>query len=116
MNNFVNITSDRITGDLVTATAVSMSCASRGVLSLQGIRLSGGGDLGLQGFATKAQAMQTIVMQDKPVGGWHSAVTYVATDVRADEAGANPASLRAARLRNFHLATVIRSRHRSRLG
>ncbi|MGX1807610.1 hypothetical protein ACWIGI_17980 [Nocardia sp. NPDC055321] len=116
MNNYVNTLSVRITGDLVATSAVCVASASRGVLGMQqGIRVSGGGDLGLKGFATKAQAMQTIVDQDKPEAGWHSAVAYAATGVFADEAGANPASLRAARLRNTHRANVIRSRHRSRL-
>ncbi|MFE6859810.1 hypothetical protein [Nocardia sp. NPDC057668] len=117
MNNNVNTMSFRIGGDLAMASAVSVVSASQGILADQGIHLSSGSDLGLQGFATKAQAMKTIVDQDKPEAGWqHPGAAYVATGVIADETGESPANLRAARRRNTHPANVIRSRHRSRLG
>ncbi|MCU1641554.1 MAG: hypothetical protein JWN03_1829 [Nocardia sp.] len=118
MNSIVNITATGSTGYLATTPVVSVMSASRGILAVQGIRLSGrSGDLGLQGFATKTQAAQTIVMkQDKPSGGWHPVVAAAAPGMHAVESGINPANLRPARLRDIHLATVIRSRHRSRLG
>lgn len=118
MNGIVNITATGSTGYLVTTPVVSVLSASRGILAMQGIRLSGrNGDLGLQGFATETQAAQTIVMkQDKPSGGWHPVVAAAAPGTHAVESGINPADLRAARLRDIHPATVIRSRHRSRLG
>ncbi|MBL1076352.1 hypothetical protein JK358_18295 [Nocardia sp. 2] len=110
-------------GDLAFTPALSMLSASRGILATQGIRVSSQSercsDLGVQVFATKAQAPKHIVIQqDKPKGGWHPAVAYAATGtVAVDmEAGINPAAVLAARLRpTTHPATVIRSRHRSRL-
>ncbi|MEV6069337.1 hypothetical protein AB0L82_22565 [Nocardia sp. NPDC052001] len=120
MNGIVNTASVRtMSGDLATVSTVSVMSASRGILATQGIRLSGFvGDLGLQGFATKTQAAEQIVMkQDKPEGSWHQAVAYAATDAFAAEAGVDPVHLlpAASRPRNIHLATVNRSRHRSRL-
>ncbi|QLY33009.1 hypothetical protein [Nocardia huaxiensis] len=127
----VNITSFDRNGNFAAAGAVAFTpalcnqsalSASRGILAMQGIRLSShserGSDLGLQVFATKAQAPKHIVKQDKPMGGWHPAVAYAATGtVAVDiEAGITLADVLAARLRpTTHPATVIRSRHRSRL-
>ncbi|WP_330185401.1 hypothetical protein OHB26_18580 [Nocardia sp. NBC_01503] len=121
MNDFMNTNSSvrTMSGDLATVAGGAAMSVSRGILATQGIRLSSiVGDLGLQGFATKTQAAEQIVMkQDKPEGSWHPAVTYVATDAFAAEAGVNPVHLlpAARRPRNIHLATVIMSRHRSRL-
>ncbi|MEV6770350.1 hypothetical protein AB0N05_17190 [Nocardia sp. NPDC051030] len=120
MSNAVNISITGSTGDLATASAVNVMSASRGILAAmqQGIRLSRvERDLVLMGFATKSQATEQIVIkQDKPNGGWHPVFAYAATDAFAVETGHNPAELRAARLRPTHPpATVISSRHRSRL-
>ncbi|WP_067817701.1 hypothetical protein [Nocardia inohanensis] len=105
--------------DVNSAFATSVDSASGRILSLQGIRLSRvSGDLGLQNFASKVQADQAIVItkQDKPMGGWQPAFAYASTGaVVAEEAGAfEPAHLLAARPRT-NSATVIKSRHRSRL-
>ncbi|GAB4588381.1 hypothetical protein [Nocardia sp. IFM 10818] len=100
--------------------------ASRGnSFAQQGIRLSSGGDLGLQVFAStvfqifasKVQAPMSniVIKQDKPMEAWHPAAAYGATGRFAVETGTNPVDLLAARLRHTHLATVNRSRHRSRL-
>ncbi|MFJ4652139.1 hypothetical protein ACIP5Y_12820 [Nocardia sp. NPDC088792] len=117
MNNILNVNATGMhAGDLAMASVVSVISASRGILA-QGIRVSSGSDLGLQGFATKAQAVEQIVIkQDKPMGAWHPAAVYAATGAVVIEAGVNPADTQAFRLRpNTHPATVIRSRHRSRL-
>ncbi|WP_067572447.1 hypothetical protein [Nocardia acidivorans] len=120
MNDFMNTNSSvrTMSGDLATVAGVAVMSVSRGILATQGIRLSGFvGDLGLQGFATKTQAAEQIVMkQDKPEGSWHQAATYVAAAFAA-ETGVDPVHLLSAarRPRNIHLATVIKSRHRSRL-
>ncbi|WP_067687726.1 hypothetical protein [Nocardia jejuensis] len=118
MNGIANIIATGGTGTSMTADAVFVMSASQRVLAMQGIRVSSQiSDLGLQGFATKAQAASHIVIeQDKPVGGWHPAVAYAATEVFAVETGDNPADLRPVnRHRTTHPATVnTRSRHRSR--
>ncbi|MFI1915964.1 hypothetical protein [Nocardia sp. NPDC020380] len=118
MNNILNVNATGMhAGDLAMASVVSVMSASRGILA-QGIRLSSGSaDFALQGFATKAQADEQIVIkQDKPMGAWHPAAVYAATGAVVIEAGVNPADTQAFRLRpNTHPATVIRSRHRSRL-
>lgn len=96
-----------------------------GVLASQGIRLLSStsgldyrGDLGLQVFASKAQAVRQIVIkQDKPMGGWQPVVAYAATEAMSavETSGIAPTHLPTLRPRNTDPATVIRSRHRSRL-
>ncbi|MVU81151.1 hypothetical protein GPX89_28385 [Nocardia sp. ET3-3] len=116
MNGIVNITATSFSaGSFATSTVAS---ASRGILASQGIRMSGvNGDLGLQVFASKAQADQTIVIkQDKPKGDWQLAADYAAAEAVAVMAGAErPVHLHAVRPNTTDPATVIRSRHRSRL-
>ncbi|MFC9997713.1 hypothetical protein [Nocardia sp. NPDC127526] len=118
----LNITSTASTHAIQSAVAMprvlSDVSASRGnSFAQQGIRLSSGGDLGLQVFASKAQAPMSniVIKQDKPMEAWHPAAAYGATGRFAVETGTNPVDLLAARLRHTHLATVNRSRHRSRL-
>ncbi|UGT45541.1 hypothetical protein LTV02_20060 [Nocardia yamanashiensis] len=108
--------------DVNSTSVMSVVSASRRILAasdsrIQGIRLSSlGGDLGLQVFASKVQGDKQIVMkQDKPMGGWQPSFAYASTGADVAEAGAfEPAHLLAARPRT-HSATVIKSRHRSRL-
>ncbi|GAB2508063.1 hypothetical protein ACFXHA_25290 [Nocardia sp. NPDC059240] len=119
MNNTVNsIVTGNIAGSFATSPVMSMASASRGILALQGIRMSGvSADLGLQVFASKAQADQQIVIkQDKPKGDWQSAAVYAAVEATAVLAGTErPVHLPAVRPHTTDPATVIRSRHRSRL-
>ncbi|APA96258.1 hypothetical protein [Nocardia seriolae] len=105
-------------GRCASAPVMSVASASRGILAFQGIRMSGvNGDLGLQVFASKAQADQQIVIkQDKPKGDWRPAAAYVAVENLALKAGLErPVHLTAVRPNTTDPATVIRSRHRSRL-
>ncbi|WP_067535088.1 hypothetical protein [Nocardia crassostreae] len=118
----LNITSTVSTHAIQSVVAMSRALcdmsASRGILaSQQGIRLSSGSDLGVQVFASKVQAPEhkIVIKQDEPMGAWHLADAYRAAGVSAAESGTNPADLLTVRLRNTHLATVNRSRHRSRL-
>ncbi|MFI6868836.1 hypothetical protein [Nocardia sp. NPDC050406] len=110
----------------------SVESASRGILAMQGIRLSsvsgsGSGIFGVFGtvgvhknFETDLYAPSHIVMQDKPKGDWQPTADQPTADFAIlgapAEAGLRPAHLlAAARTRTAHPATVIRSRHRSRL-
>lgn len=110
----------------------SMVSASRGILATQGIRVSGvsGSGFGTFGvfntvgvqknFETDLYVPSHIVMQDKPKGDWQPTGDQLIADFAvlgaAAEAGPRPVHLpTAARTRNAHPATVIRSRHRSRL-
>ncbi|MGQ4614366.1 hypothetical protein [Nocardia sp. R7R-8] len=91
--------------------------ASRGILALQGIGLSGIGAFGKSGTHVNCAAMQASIgteNQDKPSAGWHPTAVEAAIGVFADETGFEPADPRAARLRTAHPATVIRTRHRCR--
>ncbi|MEU2042207.1 hypothetical protein [Nocardia niwae] len=91
--------------------------ASRGILALQGIGLSGIGAFGTSGTQVNSVAMHTSIrteIQGKPSAGWHPAAAEAAVGVFADEVGFEPADPRAARLRTAHPATVIRTRHRCR--
>ncbi|WP_458690234.1 hypothetical protein [Nocardia tengchongensis] len=124
MNNNACIASTGISAGRVSMTSVmSVAPVSLGILASQGIRLSGmGGDLGLQVFASKAQADQQIVIkQDKPKGYWFPAATVVDNNAVAVETvtGATgserPVHLLAARPNTTDPASVNRSRHRSRL-
>ncbi|MFD6351489.1 hypothetical protein ACWCW7_15670 [Nocardia tengchongensis] len=124
MNNNACIASTGISAGRVSMTSVmSVAPVSLGILASQGIRLSGmGGDLGLQVFASKAQADQQIVIkQDKPKGYWFPAAAVVDNNAVAVETvtGATgserPVHLLAARPNTTDPASVNRSRHRSRL-
>ncbi|AYF72546.1 hypothetical protein D7D52_00080 [Nocardia yunnanensis] len=120
MNNTVNsIATGIIAGRFATAPVMSVASVSRGILAFQGIRMSGvNSDLGLQVFASKVQADRPIVIeQDKPKGDWQqSAAAYAAVETMADLAGTErPVHLPAVRPHTTDPATVIRSRHRSRL-
>ncbi|WP_040811711.1 hypothetical protein [Nocardia concava] len=119
MNGIVNsISTGSIAGRFACAPVMSLASASRGILALQGIRVSGvNADLGLQVFASKAQAdKQIVIMQDKPKGDWQPAAAYAAVEFVADPAGTErPVHLTAVRPNTTDPATVIRSRHRSRL-
>lgn len=91
--------------------------ASRGILALQGIGLSGIGAFGTCVSQANSAAMHTSVrtrIQGKPSAGWHPTAAEAAVGVFADEAGFEPADPRAARLRTAHPATVNRTRHRCR--
>ncbi|MEC3952392.1 hypothetical protein VMT65_05020 [Nocardia sp. CDC153] len=117
MNGILNLNATGVTaGSFATSTVMS---ASRGILAFQGIRMSGViGDLGLQVFASKAQADQQIVIkQDKPKGDWRPAAVYAAVETVAvpTDAIERPVHLHAVRPNTTDPATVIRSRHRSRL-
>ncbi|NNH69604.1 hypothetical protein HLB23_06945 [Nocardia uniformis] len=99
----------------------SVESASRGILAMRGIRLSSvrGSVVGVFGvhknFETDLYAPQHIVMQDKPKGDWQPTADSAIFGAVGDT-GLRPAHLpAAARTRNAHPATVIRSRHRSRL-
>ncbi|MEU7764275.1 hypothetical protein AB0B25_04030 [Nocardia sp. NPDC049190] len=110
MDNIMNVSAN---GVAVTAPMA----ASRGILALQGIGLSGSGAFGASGLQANYAAMHApirTVIQDKPSVGWHPAVARAAVGVVAAEAGFDPADLPAARLRTAHPATVIRTRHRCR--
>ncbi|MEV6095958.1 hypothetical protein [Nocardia sp. NPDC051981] len=119
MNNISSfVSTGSIAGRPATACVMSVASVSRGILAPKGIRMSGAnGDLGLQVFASKAQADQQIVIkQDKPKGDWHPAAVYAAVETLAVATGTErPVHLLAARPRTTDPATVIRSRHRSRL-
>ncbi|WP_405485316.1 hypothetical protein [Nocardia sp. NBC_00511] len=126
MNNIKNFAfTGNIAGASATGSVMSVLSASRGVLASQGIRLLSStsgldyrGDLGLQVFASKAQAVRQIVIkQDKPMGGWQPVVAYAATEAMSavETSGIAPTHLPTLRPRNTDPATVIRSRHRSRL-
>ncbi|MEV6324524.1 hypothetical protein AB0M45_25535 [Nocardia sp. NPDC051787] len=91
--------------------------ASRGILALQGIGLSGIGVCGMAGMKVNSAVMPASVcteIQDKPSAGWHPTAAEAAVGVFADEFGFEPADPRAARLRTAHPATVNRIRHRCR--
>ncbi|MEU2087943.1 hypothetical protein ACWEPH_05145 [Nocardia beijingensis] len=91
--------------------------ASRGILALQGIGLSGIGAFGTSGTQVNCAAMHASLrthIQDKPSVGWRPTAAEAAVGVFADEAGFEPAAPRAARLRTAHPATVNRTRHRCR--
>lgn len=99
------------------ASVVPAMSASRGILAMQGIDLSSATGCNVQPFGgTQAHIADVIVELDKPSGGWHQAFAGAIAGDLAAEAAYVAADLRAARLRNAHPATVIRSRHRSRLG
>ncbi|MGK8525381.1 hypothetical protein ACRS6B_29285 [Nocardia asteroides] len=91
--------------------------ASRGILALQGIGLSGIGAFGTFGTKVNCAAMRAshrTEIQGKPSAGWHPTAAEAAVGVFADAVGFEPADLRAARLRTAHPASVIRTRHRCR--
>ncbi|MGQ4599193.1 hypothetical protein [Nocardia sp. R6R-6] len=91
--------------------------ASRGILALQGIGLSGISARGVFGTKVNSTAMPSSVrthIQGKPSDGWHPTAAEAAVGVIADEFGFEPAIPRAARLRTAHPATVNRIRHRCR--
>ncbi|MTE12666.1 hypothetical protein [Nocardia aurantiaca] len=119
MNNISSfVSTGSIAGRFATARVTSVASVSRGILASKGIRMSGvNGDLGLQVFASKAQADQQIVIkQDKPKGGWHPAAVYAAVETLAAATGTErPVHLPTVRPNTTDPATVIRSRHRSRL-
>ncbi|WP_040781468.1 hypothetical protein [Nocardia pneumoniae] len=91
--------------------------ASRGILALQGIGLSGISACGMSGTKVNSTVMPASIrteIQDKPSAGWHPTAAEAAVGVFADEFGFEPADPRAARLRTAHPATVNRTRHRCR--
>lgn len=97
-----------IASTAVAATAIPSVPASRGFLALQGTGLSGVSILGVSGKAPK-YAIET----DKPERGWHLA--FADAFANANAADHQTDGMPAARLRRTDPATVIRSRHRSRL-
>ncbi|WP_280318453.1 hypothetical protein [Nocardia wallacei] len=103
MNEIVYIASTA-----VAATAIPSVPASRGVLALQGTGLSGVSILG-----ASAKASTHAIDTDKPERGWHLA--FADAFANAYAADHQAVGMPAARLRRTHPATVIRSRHRSRL-
>ncbi|BCK53699.1 hypothetical protein [Nocardia wallacei] len=109
MNEIVYIASTA-----VAATAIPSVPASRGVLALQGTGLSGVSILG-----ASAKASTHAIDTDKPERGWHPAFAdaFASADAFANAYAADhqAVGMPAARLRRTHPATVIRSRHRSRL-
>lgn len=108
MNNSVTLASRS-----VVAPVVSHVSTSRGVLALQGTGLSVASIIG-----GRPKAPTYAINAGKPARGWHPGPVGFhidTTDAFAAEAGRMPAKLQAARLRNAHPATVISSRHRSRL-
>jgi hypothetical protein len=113
MDNIMNFSSTDV------AVNAAMS-ASRGILGLQGIGLSGGGVFGEQMQSTHMHSPICTLPQDKPSAGWYPVAAKAATGAVTFEAGYAPATvsagtdLQAARLRNAHPATVIRNRHRCR--
>ncbi|MBB5912238.1 hypothetical protein BJY24_001105 [Nocardia transvalensis] len=92
--------------------AISYAPASRGVLALQGTGLSGVSILGAD-----VPAPQHAIETDKPERGWHLAFADAHADAFANAGAADHpmVGMPAARLRRTKPATVIRSRHRSRL-
>lgn len=100
----------------VAVNAAPVMSASRGILDLQGIGLSGGNVFGVQAQSMPMHSPVCVITQDKPSAGWHPAFANSAeAGVFAVEAGYAPADLRAARLRRTtHPATVIRVRQRCR--
>lgn len=99
----------------------SVESASRGILAMQGIRLSSvsGSGFGVFGvhknLETDLYALESIVTQDKPKGDWQQSIADSAFVGAVADTGLRPAHLpAAARTRNAHPATVIMSRHRSR--
>ncbi|TLF75784.1 hypothetical protein [Nocardia cyriacigeorgica] len=101
-----SITAFDVMGTGASTSAVS---ASRGILAMQGIGLSGVG-----GFGTHLDYAPTPILidpQDKPSAGWHPAAAPAVAGVFA-ETGNEPVP--AARLRNAHPASVIRTRLRCR--
>ncbi|MFD7842193.1 hypothetical protein ACWEOI_21165 [Nocardia sp. NPDC004340] len=125
MNSNAGIATTGITAGRVSmASVMSVAPVSLGILASQGIRMSGvSGDLGLQVFASKAQADQQIVIkQDKPEGNWYPATAVVDTvtgsaveTVTGATGSERPVHLLAARPNTTDPASVNRSRHRSRL-
>lgn len=108
MNSIVTLASRS-----VVAPVVSSMSTSRGVLALQGTGLSVASIIGV-----RSQAPFYAMSADKPEWGWHQGYLGFHTDAAAAiaaEADRETANLRAARLRKAHPATVISSRHRSRL-
>ncbi|MEV6429357.1 hypothetical protein [Nocardia sp. NPDC051463] len=108
MNDYMNFNANDVA---VNAPVVS---ASRGILALQGIGLSGVGVFGERAQFTHMHSPICTLTQDKPSAGWHPAAVEAAVGTDAFEAGYAPADLQAARLRTAHPATVIRNRHRCR--
>ncbi|MFX0575470.1 hypothetical protein [Nocardia nepalensis] len=96
--------------------AAPVMSASRGILDLQGIGLSGVDVFGVQAQSMPMHSPIRVLEQDKPSAGWHPAfATTAEVGACAVEAGYAPAELRAARLRRTaHPATVIRIRQRCR--
>ncbi|MBF6174718.1 hypothetical protein [Nocardia blacklockiae] len=106
MNEIAYIASNR-----VAAKAIPSVPASRGVLALQGTGLSAVGILG-----ARVQAPKHAIDTGKPTGSWHPAFADAFANAFANAYAADHLDgMPAARLRRTHPATVIRSRHRSRL-
>ncbi|NEW41039.1 hypothetical protein GV794_06070 [Nocardia cyriacigeorgica] len=104
-----SITAFDVIGTDVSLSAVS---ASRGILAMQGIGLSGVGAFGTHVDNTLTPIL--IDPQDKPSADWHLAAAPAVVGAYAAETGNEPVQLLAARLRNAHPASVIRTRHRCR--
>jgi CO/xanthine dehydrogenase Mo-binding subunit len=93
----------------VAASAIPCVSVSRGGL-MQGTGLS---TSIASVFGAELQAPKHVIETDKPQRSWHP--TFANVGAFAADAGIKPAYLQAARLRQADPATVIRSRHRSRL-
>ena len=91
------------------ASAISSVSVSRGVL----MQRAGLSNCITSVFGAELQAPKHVIKEDKPQRSWHP--TYRTVGAHAGDFGMNPEHLWAARLREAHPATVIRSRHRSRL-
>ncbi|MGF6883555.1 hypothetical protein ABIA39_006897 [Nocardia sp. GAS34] len=91
------------------ASAISSVSVSRGVL----MQRTGLSTRITSVFGAELQAPKRVIKADKPQRSWHPTNTFVGA--HAGDSGVNPAYLPAARLREADPATVIRSRHRSRL-
>ncbi|WP_156959351.1 hypothetical protein [Nocardia sp. BMG51109] len=95
----------------VAATAIPSMSVSRGVLALQGTGLSAVSILGAE-----TQAPQYALETDKPERGWLAFADASADAFANAHAADHPTGgMPAAHLRRTTPATVIRSRHRSRL-
>ena len=92
------------------APAISSVSVSRGVL----MQRAGLSNCITSVFGAELQAPKHVIKADQPQRSWQP--TFAIVGAHAGDTGMNPEYLRAARLRKADPATVIRSRHRSRLG
>lgn len=115
MNGNTNFSATGVAANGGVVSAAPVMSASRGILALQGIGLSGVDVRGDHGKAMSMHSPICVVIQDKPSAGWHPAFAHTAeAGVFAVEAGYAPADLQARLRRTAHPATVIRIRQRCR--